>query len=270
MPIPAKYLARRKAFKATRRKRITINKSRIKGKAKINKVTSLTFRPSRYTHQIVPDRYFCWLEISNMGNFPSASASGSYGMLINTFPFPFNLKGVTPAILPALLIGANVQDPSGYKNIIYNATTSTGLYGYYRVWSVAVTLVVMPQITGDNVVVGMAPITPPSTSGYPNVIELSQSPNNVTKTCTPLTPKENVLYAKYSFPSLLGCSKKDYGTLGSQTNGSNATAPAIPIALNIVYQTLDQQNTANTVGYSIKVRYHVEFFGRTDQELLDS
>jgi len=227
----------------------------------------VVYRPSFKTGQIVPDRYFVWLDLFNVGQFP-AGGGANYGFALNNINFPLNNTGAN-GLLPSLEIAAGTCDPAGLKNLLFNSTTSAGLWTNYRVWKVAVEFCATPQANVDTLLVAMAPVLG-SGSNYGTNATMVQGPNSCYHTCSTGQGNHNTLKKMWSLPQLLGVPDRDYGALSLSTYGTYGVPPVRPVFLQIDWAAETDVNTTLVVPYTIKVRYFVEFFQRCDTALIDT
>jgi len=235
--------------------------------------SSLTFRRSNLTHQPWPDRYFTTLMVENFGYYGTSTGQSDYfGMALNILPYPFNTVGGITNKLPNPKVATNSCDPAGLENLLYNSATNTGLWLNYRVWGATVRINCQPQATGDALQFGIAPVVTAS-ANYGSLQTLSQGPNSKWIVCTANnTARGNTIIKHFSIPQILGISKRAYGTPATATYGTYGTAPssANQVFAQVFYNTQDESTNSGPIGFSVSIKYHVEFWGRTDTAIIDA
>jgi hypothetical protein len=215
--------------------------------------------------QLVPDRFMTWLDISNNAFIAAGQAFGRYGFGLNIITLPFSQNGGN-SVFPNLSVVAGTAQPNGLKNLLYNSGTSTGLYNFYRVWKVHVSVTAVPLGTHDSIVLVANPIN--ANGDYGSCTTAMQGPNAKVIVATNSTPK--TVSSSYDVPALMGILKSDYASLTPNTTGSFATTPASYLFCQITAQTVSNEDLAYNLGLVINIRYQVEFLQRADVVLLDS
>jgi len=266
--VPKKTFARKGGFKRkfVRRNGGGTNTGVQKGTV-TKRPSVLHFPSSFFTKQPLPDKFYTYLHADITGYFPSgAAANGQAAFIMNHLFFPFNVNGDSAAFLnPSVTISS--FNPTGLSNLIYNPVTSTGIWSQGRVWSLKVDLTLFPQINGDNCEFGVAPIAG-TADAYTSMPVLASGPNSVVKvTGSGTSGAANTISGTWSIPALAGISNQifnadpDYAFMAS-------AAPAAKWFLQFRYATLDQAVLSNNMPYKIHCTWHVEFFSRTDTQLL--
>lgn len=216
--------------------------------------------------QPFPDRYFAWLEINNSGYWAAnAGASVGFDVDANQLTTPFN--PAVGSVMPNPLVAANVAQPAGLKNLVTNAGTGTGLYVNYRVWRAICTITVQPTSSGDPQIICIAPTT--AGGIYGSITTASQGPNSVKGTATSSTgTSDNTVQCNISLPKVLGVPESVYAA-DINTAGSFSTGPVTSANFQFFAYNQNQVVNTNKLPYTVRVRYFVEFFNRTDSSLLD-
>jgi len=232
----------------------------------INKISQHCMRP-------LPDRMFTWINLAALGYYTLGAATYGAGFALNFPNFPLNNAGAVSTKLPNPSRAVTVINPCGYKNLIYNGTTTTGLYYYGRVWAVKGTFHVQPQAAGDALTAAIAPVIGTGNS-YTGTSTCMQGPFAKVATCTSgSNAKDCVLSFNYSLPKIFGVPPKDYAggvITGSGNSFGDGSAPALLAFANIWLSTLDQANTTANIGWVLKLQYLVEFWSSTDTALIDT
>lgn len=259
----------RKAFKGKRKffKGSSGSNGRLRGGGDVSRTTTLVFKQSFLTRQPIPDRYFCWLNCFMTGatNVGVGSNTGTWQIKLNALTFPFN----TGSPMPNPIQAVNVTNPAGLKNLLFNSTTSTGLWGFYRVHRVRVSHTFQPQTAGDNCTCGIAPLI--NTGGYGGLITLSQGPNAKTIVTTiGGTGANDTLYQNIDVAAALGIKKELYAANVFTTAGSFAAPPTQVLNLQAIYNTIDNSVLTAPLQYAVRLQFLVEFFERIDTALIDS
>jgi len=209
--------------------------------------------------------------MSEIGHY--AAAAGAFGhwvFCIGTPVHPFNnIDGDTA--IPNPLVATATQSPAGLQNLLYNATTNTGLYNYFRVWKAAVRINCQPTNGADGTVCVMSPLTTTSAPPFANVINAQDSPGSVVRVCTQANPTAaNTLQKVFDLSAILGLTPSEYGAFSASTYGSYGNLPADTVYVAVTSNT-QNNNAYNAVcGFEVKIVYDVEFFQRTDTVLLDA
>lgn len=210
----------------------------------------------------MPDSYKCWVTLTNTGYWPTAVQTNSFQFVVDQIVDPFNATGGTGKTIPNPLVSASGVSPSGVRNLLYNTVTSTGIYKNYRVWRVKLRFEVAPQLNGDASTIAMAPVIG-AAGAYAGINQICQAPNSVSKMAVVGTP--NVLTANWSIPELLGIKESDYAT----TSTASTYATSGTILPQVGYNAVDG-NLANALPFFIKIQQFVEFFSRSDYNLLQT
>ena len=230
----------------------------------INKVSKHCLRP-------VPDRMYTWLTLSNAGFYAAGTATGSAGFALNYLPFPLSQSGLLGVVFPNPVQALNATNPAGWKNLIQNSTTNTGIYTWCRIHKAKVDLTFMPQGSGDTINVAIAPVqgTAQNYSGY---WQASQGPYGRQKVCEFSVPAvSNTISMEWDMSKLFSIPSKLYsGQIG--TGFTNTTLPTTPLSAfaNVQWRTIDSAVTSFPIGWNIKIQYLCEFWGTVDVALIDT
>lgn len=225
-------------------------------------VSTLTFKLSRFNRMPLPDRYLTWVTIENQGSYPIASAStNTFGLALNDIINPFGKPGIVPATLPNIIIAGT--SPMFVRNILVNATTNTGLYNNFRVWSTAVAVTYTTGNAADSVNTAMVPLTQ-ANSAFTTFEAASQAANSITGTSTfGSSGAGSSILGHWSMPALQGVPKLLYPAFASAI-GSGTATPGLPMYLQVSYRTDNNAALSQVLGVRVQLQYHVEFFNRAD------
>lgn len=230
----------------------------------INKVSKHCLRP-------MPDRMYTWLCLTNTGFFASAAATGSAGFALNDLPFPLNSPGNLGISFPNPATSVATSDPCGFKNLLQNSSTGTGLYTWCRIHKTIVYLTFLPMAPLDSVVFAIAPIQG-NVQSYPTYVGAAQGPYSREKTAEAgVSQKENTIVMSWDMSKLFGIPNR----LFSAEQGTAFTFAASPTATlqayaNVQWKTVGSVNLTQSLGWKIKIQYLCEFWGPNDVPLLDT
>lgn len=236
--------------------------------------TSLSFKSSLNTSQSVPDRYLTWLTFENAGFVGGAVSAASYSFGLNNVVAPFGTANTGTVTIPNPFVAVATGNPAALKNLLFNATTSTGLWSRVRVWSVRVDIEFgyissfsTGTSTGAAVHVGAALIIGTSTS-YAAVTGLSNGPKSKAMTIISGT-KPSMLQMVYSIPALLGVKKDHFSGPLVGSDQSFGTMPNQYCALQFGFATANGANLgSDSFTFRIRMQQHCEFYNRVDTALL--
>lgn len=235
----------------------------------VHKTTKMSFPFSFFCRQPLPDQFFTWLCCDMIGYADDTSVSGNFAFGLNILSFPFNQPGGLGVTLPHPFSAVNAANPAGLKNVLYNSSTSTGIWNFYRVWATQVELVSTPFSQADRVYITMAPVYE-NVNAYGSVITSGQAPNSMEKMVEAgVSAKENTLAALYKIPNIVGQDSRSFLASGAYV-GSFSAAPSAPVYMNVNYATADKGTLSGNLTFSVRLRFHVEFFQRVDTALLDN
>lgn len=224
------------------------------GASSSTSVTKLNFPQSKMYRSPIPDRYFCWVSANQEGTL-AAGGQTSFNFALNIALRPFNNVGGGNVISNAVP-SATSNGLYGFNNLLFNATTNTGLWINYRVWTVIVKVEANTQLTTLNNDHAMAPVI--GTSVYSTFNNLCLGPHSVQKGIgSGFSVNESALRKTYSIPEILGVSKEEYGALSNQTYGSGASLPNTNVYLQYM---LKQASVTSDTNMVVRVQYHIEFF----------
>jgi len=232
-------------------------------------VSKLDFKLSKFTKQIVPDRFFTWLTIENQGNTGSGAGSntGTFGFALNDLVVPFNKPGPVAITLPNPVQAINVWQEQGLKNLLFNTGTNTGLYNNYRVWTAIanVTFTLAPTDAEMNIVV--LPLSQAAVA-YANPEAMAAAPNSVVRSCTNGgTGASCTATLVAGHPALSGVPKNLFPSYAPAL--ANFTAgPGLPMFFQVGWRTGINAALTTAAGIKIVIQYKVEFCNRVDSGLL--
>jgi len=245
-----------------------------KKRTKRNPMTIVHVPKSLKLHQPMPDQYWCWLRHQSQGLIPIFGGAGaiySWGYQGNNPWLPLNTHGGATNSMPSPVVSVNTQQPSGLKNLLYNATTATGLYQTGRVWKVRGKITYYPQALSDQVLCCMAPVIG-SSAAYTLSSNMMDGPHGVGWIASAYnTSKLNSHSFQYDIKEILALTHEEMS--GNNLNTfTYSTAPTSANQVNIlnIVQTLDQVITNNTIPVVLELEYYVEFFNRCDTQILDA
>jgi len=236
--------------------------------------TTLSFRGSLATSQPVPDRYLTWLTFENAGFIGGAVSAASYSFGINNVVAPFGTANTGTVTIPNPFVAVATGNPLGLKNLLFNASTSTGLYERVRVWTSRIDIEFgyissfsTGTSTGAMVHVGAAPIVGTTTS-YAAVTGLSNGPKSKAISIISGT-KPSMISMIYSIPALLGINKAHFNGPLVGSDQSFTTQPSQYVALQFGFATANGANLgSDSFAFRIRMQMHCEFYNRVDTALL--
>jgi hypothetical protein len=222
-------------------------------------------------HQPIPDRYFCTLEVSELGHIASAAAAATNWVFpLSAIAHPFNQVNGGNAI-PNPLVAVATLSPAGLQNLLYNTTTSTGLWTFYRVWRTHYEVNTQPTNAADSTVTVVSPVQTTSTPPFANILTAQDSPGSQMAICTQANPtRKNTVIGNVSIPGVLGLTEAGYSAMTTNTYGSYTNVPVEAVYALVTQSTMNDAVYAAQCGLHVTVRYDVEFFNRADVELLDA
>lgn len=259
-------LRRFRKFKTNSR---ALRSTRFNSTALNNRVTTLNFKISRFTKMPLPDRYLCWLNIENQGSYASIAGSNTttFGVALNDVVAPFSKSGAIGASLANPVQTITTWQPQMLKNLLFNSVTGTGIYNQFRVWTTILRVTFSPGNAADSIDAAIVPLAQ-GVSAYTSVEGMSAAPNSAVKTCTfGGSGESQTVEAVWSVPGLFGVPAKLYPAF-SPCVGTFATTPTAAYA-QISYRTVTNTPLTASLGAKVCIQYHVEFFNRTDANLLN-
>lgn len=264
-----KHFKRTRSFKKKgTRKLIRTRRSTGSASGGLTKFTSLSFKGAKLTQQPLPDRYFTWLTVVQDGVLPTGAASANlFAHALNDVVFPFN-KSLSLSKVPGALTSNATLEPTGLRSLLYDsaAGNSTGIYKYFRVWMVEEEIYWGPQNAADDLHAAMAPVMDSSTP-FGAFSTLQQGPGSKVVTCNSGgSPSMNRLHNTYSIPALAGIPPQLYSA-DTASVGTYSTTPAAARYLEFGYLLTDGGVSLANIAMRLKIKFHVEFFGRQDASL---
>lgn len=203
------------------------------------------------------------MTIENQGRAATGagSATASFAFALNDIVAPFGKTGAVGVSLPNIVAAGN--SPQFLKNILFNATTNTGIYNQYRVWSTAVAVTYTPGNAADSVNTVMVPLTT-AASGYTNPEGMASGSNSVTGASTfGSNAIGSTIMGHWSLPALQGVPKLLWPAFASAI-ATSAASPGLPMFVQVAYRTDNNADLTATLGIRVQIQYHVEFFARVD------
>lgn len=209
--------------------------------------------------QPIEDSFVTDLFISIRGNYVSGVQSGNFLFALNDIVHPFNKGGATIAV-PSQTIAS--WDPTGVQNLLYNSTTSTGIWQYFLVLACKPTVEVGVATT-DRPIVAMAPVT--GANSYGNVDSAAIGPGAVNRLC--VSGVRNVLSSTFVCAQIAGMNDSQFMAQQGTFAGQYGAAPTYTQFVQVRFGT--SENTVNAVSFVVKIHYRVRFFQRVDTALLE-
>jgi len=224
--------------------------------------SALTYRRSLYTNQPFPDKFRTWFDVTQQGVVSSGASAYTFEFALNQVVLPFSYGGGLAQQFPNPVVSNTVKSPAGVKNILFN-TNATGVYNLFRVWRVVISMTVIPLNHLDGCNISLSPVI--GTSYYSNFTTASAGPNSCSGSTIQFTGEDGSISANWSIPALLGAKDVEYASL---TNGFNYTTT--PTVFCQVFVVSNQQvDFTDNIPITIRAKYFVEMFNRTDAALLD-
>lgn len=234
-------------------------------------MNTLINKVSKHCLRSVPDRMYTWLTLSNVGFYASGTATGSASFCLNDLPFPLNSTGNLGINLPNAAQAITASNPAGWKNLIQNNTTNTGLYTWARIHKCKVEFSMMPQAAGDTLAFAIAPVQG-TTQSYTGYVATAQGPYGRKKIAEFSVPiAANTITIEWDMAKLFSIPSKLYSAqLGNAFTNSTSPTNVLQAFANIQWRTLDAAVTTANVGWSIKIQFLTEFWGTVDVALIDT
>jgi hypothetical protein len=220
-----------------------------------------------HLRQPLPPRFRTTLEIDYTG-YLTASTSNTFitTIALNKIyqPGTVSMTGSTAIGTAPWNLDASYSattNPQGYSNLVYNASTTGGVYYYYKVLKAKAELMVYPVAFADNL---LASITAVLGNNPPSSFTAAQADRFTRKGgFTPSQNIRNVLSLTMRPWDLAGVSQKAWmedesGEFGSMAPGTAPTAASSFIFWLITSSAAD---LGNQCSYRIKVRYWIELGG---------
>lgn len=229
--------------------------------------TSLSFPSSKLTGQPLPDRYFTWLTVEQHGTQALGSTGGSFAFAINDIVAPFSKSGAVAASVPGPFVANNTLQPTGLKNLIFNAAVGSGIYQNFRVWAVVLSVTPIINNAGDDIHVAIAPLIN-NGAAFSSFTSLAQGVGARCKTINSegnMVPN-NTLFASYSMPAMRGMPPNLFAA-DSISVGSFTATPSINSFVQVQWQSALNAVTVGPVSWRIRMKFLVEFTGRVDSQL---
>jgi len=235
-------------------------------------VSTVDFKLSKFSKQIVPDRFFTWITIENQGATGSGAGTnvGTFGFSINDIVFPLNKNGSVGANLPNPFQAVNSWNEQGLKNLLYNTATNTGLYNNFRVWtSIANVTFTLANAADGALNAVLLPLSQAAVAyGTPEAMEAA--PNSIVKTCAQGSSGGScTLTCVASQPALAGVPKTLFPSFASAL-GAFSAGPGLPMYWQVGWRTHANAVLTNSVGIKVLVQYKVEFCNRVDAALIQT
>lgn len=270
MPKVYKRKSSFKKKKGTYRKKVKSSSFPTLNATSTSSNSRLTHKASLRTRQLMPDSYSTWITTTNAGYWPSVAgaATNSFQFAIDQIVDPLSLTGGTGKVLPNPISALATTSGAGVKNLLYNTTTSTGLYLNFRVWRVKVEIQVIPQAAPDATMIAMAPIRE-ATNSYTTLNQIAQAPNSSSITVVSGTSAhQDSIKGNYSLPDLVGVSRTGFEAPVGLSFYVYNSAPRNFIQVG--YNTVTNAIPTQPLQIMITMQQYVEFLGRADSVLLNS
>lgn len=262
---------KRRSF--SRKKKFTRAKTTQGSSTSVNSaVSKIDFKLSKFSKQIVPDRFFTWLTIENQGFTAGGAGSnvGTFGFALNDIVLPLNKPGPTAVTIPGPVQAVNAWNEQGLKNFLFNTATNTGLYNNFRIWtSIANVTFSLANAADAAVNAVLLPLSQAATA-YPNPEAMEAAPNSVVKTCAQGSAGAScTLTCVASAPALYGVPKNLFPSFASALGSFSAT-PGLPMFWQVGWRTAANAVLNNALGIKVLIQYKVEFCNRVDAGLLQT
>lgn len=189
----------------------------------------------------------------------------TFGGSLNYPSFPFNnTPGGMPKIPnPSQTIAT--WNPTAWKNLIANATTSTGIWNYALVLGAKVSVEALCA-TDDRGQMAMAPLLGGGSYGF--VESMISSPGSVQGTAQ---PGRRCRLSKYiSVAQTAGLPDHLWFSQYQTYSCTSATAPTTQVYWQFYIATGSGMTFTKDVLFSVTIHYRVRFFGREDTLLLEN
>lgn len=234
-------------------------------------VSKIDFKLSKFTKQIVPDRFFTWLTIENQGRIDAAAGSNvfSWGFSLNDLVFPLNKNGPVGFNLPNPVQAVAAWNEQGLKNLLFNTATNTGLYNNFRVWTVIANITYTSGNAADSMNLVVVPLSQAATA-YGTPEAMAAAPNSVVKSCTfGGSGASCTATLVCSQPALAGVPKNLFPSFAPAL-GAFTAGPGLPMFIQVAHRTDDNIILTAPMGIKVLVQYKVEFCNRVDAGLLQT
>jgi len=221
-------------------------------------------------HQIIPDRFFCTMECSELGHYAASAAAGqSWNFPLSCIAHPFNQVN-SGAAIPNPLVAVATLSPAGLVNLLFNSITSTGLWNFYRVWRCRYELNVQPTNGADDTIAVVSPVQGTSSPTFTNILVAQDSPGSRKVICSQANPtRKNTVMGTVDLPGFLGISNAAYSAMTTNTYGSYTNLPVEAAFANVTTNTMSDATYTALCPIHATLRWDVEFFNRADAALLD-
>jgi hypothetical protein len=222
-------------------------------------------------HQPVPDRYFCTLEVTELGHYASAAAAYQHWVFpLSAIAHPFNQVNGDAAI-PNPLVAVASLSPAGLQNLLYNTTTSTGLWEQYRVHRCHYELNCQPTNGADDSIIVVSPCQSSSTPPFANILNAADSPGSKMRVCSQANPTaQNTVKGTVDIAGVLGLTRPAYEADTTNTYGTYTNLPVETVYAFVTSTTMSDAAYTASCGLHVKLLFEVEFFQRADTALLDA
>jgi len=261
---------KRRSF--SRKRKFTRAKSTQGSATSVNSaVSKIDFKLSKFSKQIVPDRFFTWLTVENQGSITSGAGSNtfSWAFSLNDLVFPLNKNGPVGFNLPNPVQAVNAWNEQGLKNLLYNTATNTGLYNNFRVWTTIANVTYTSGNAADSMNLVIVPLSQ-AAIGYLNPEAMAAAPNSVVKSCTfGGSGASCTATLVASHPALAGVPKNLFPSYAPAL-GAFTAGPGLPMYVQVAHRTDDNANLQATAGVKVIIQYKVEFCNRVDAGLIQS
>jgi len=261
--------AKRRSF--SKKRKFTRAKSTQGSSTSLNAtVSKIDFKLSKFTKQIMPDRFFTWLTIENQGAYaPAFGVTGTFGFALNDIVLPFNKPGPATNTLPTPVQAINAWNEQGLKNLLFNTSTNTGLYNNFRVWTCIANVTLTSGNAADSFNLAVTPLSQAALA-YNNPEAIAAAPNSVVKSCTfGGSGASCTVTAMASHPALAGVPKNLFPSYAPALGAFVAT-PGLPMFWQVGWRTDDNQPNSGTMGVKVLLQYKVEFCNRVDSGLIQT
>jgi len=261
---------KRRSF--SRKKKFTRAKSTQGSATSVNSaVSKIDFKLSKFSKQIVPDRFFTWLTIENQGSVAAGAGSnvGVFGFSLNDLVFPLNKNGPVGANLPNPVQAVAAWNEQGLKNLLYNTATNTGLYNNFRVWTLIANITLTSGNASDSMNLVVVPLSQAAVA-YGGPEAMAAAPNSVVKSCTfGGSGASCTATLVASHPALAGIPKNLFPSYAPAL-GAFSAGPGLPMFVQVAWRTDDNAALQSTMGIKVLLQYKVEFCNRVDAGLIQT
>lgn len=185
---------------------------------------------------------------------------------MNNPVFPFNTT--SPLANPHQPVAT--WNCTGLKNVLFNASTTTGIWRYGMVIGTKLMLDVYPESSNDNTMVAVSACQDVASLGgpYPSAEAIAQSPSSAVMIAD--ANSKNHLVKYWSSAQLAGLNNELWATQFNNYSFTAALGPVVIQLLQVSFDKLDNGTFTSNVGIRAQLQFRVRLFGRVDSALLEA